>query len=98
MLIHLHNPAMVRPWFEDNGEGDDDAEGAGGDPFRCAVLRFSVSHSTSRIDVRLLVMSPDHRAHHGSHPTKIAQKDRPDLAQTVRVFTCPRQQRIAQFN
>ena len=32
MLIHLHNRAIVRHWFEDNGEGDDDAEGSGGDP------------------------------------------------------------------
>jgi len=44
MLIHLHNRAIVRHWFEElpvvrhwseptgDGEGDDDTEGAGCDP------------------------------------------------------------------
>ena len=48
MLIHLHNRAIVRHWSENNGEGDDDTEGARGDlgqhgarPWACRPDRVS---------------------------------------------------------
>ena len=44
MLIHLHNRAIVRHWFEDNGEGDNDAEGAGGE-LETTLHRYVVRRS-----------------------------------------------------